>query len=326
MGELVLAAIGLVSFAAFNEGDFAAAELHVQAMARAASHRLEQFGFMSFITMAIADLRMACIYRRPPLLPYYQHPHMGSLVNSAQDYSKVFTTLNALSVPRGSTFGVTEGAGPAFVVLQNLYQLALVHDSPTEDYTSAGPLIYRGAYTLALLQVKIGLSGSWTENLAFTACQMQFWGICKPFVAQTGIQKILFQSFAARAASTLPEELCSLWIADSGGLDFLLWALCNAFISVVYHEETRSERKPTATTAKIPDWLLRQLRYVVNRIKLVSFEDFDALLKHYPFVAHWNGSMYRAIFDCLQTESLGPLGDITVEAASMFANMRLIFD
>jgi hypothetical protein len=49
-------------------------------------------------------------------------------------------------------------------------------------------------------------------------------------------------------------------------------------------------------------------------------------LKHYPFVAHWNGSMYRAIFDCLQTESLGPPGNITVEAASMFANMRLIFD
>jgi hypothetical protein len=315
---LVLVTLSLLSLAAFTEGDYTAAEWHTQAIARVAASRLNRLEFLPFLTIAMADLRMTGIYLRAPLLPYYLHPHAEALSGTARDRSKFFALFNAMCLPHGPglLFNVN---GQGAMMLQKLHELAFVHESPGHDYMTMMPLIYDGAYHLALLQVELERYGSWAEKVVLLTCQMQFWGMCKQFISQSGVQERFFQRFATLVSNTSPTKLSERWVSNSGGLNFLLWAYCNAFISALHHN------KPSDGIAMVPSWLLHQLQHVFVRLEVTSPEVFQSRLEEFPYVEHWNGVTSDFIY--LYLEIRHPLYEnASHETENTFAKLRLMFD
>jgi hypothetical protein len=315
---LVLVTLSLLSLVAFTEGDYTAAEWHAQAIARVAGSRLNRLEFLPFLAIAMADLRMTGIYLRVPLLPYYLHPHAKALSGTARDRSKFFALFNAMCLPHGPEFPFNVN-GQGTMMLQKLHELAFVHKSPEHDYMTMMPLIYDAAYHLALLQVELERYGSWAENMVLLAFQMQFWGMCKQFISQSGVQARLFQRFATIVSSMSPTTLSDRWVSTGAGLNFLLWVHCNAFISALHHE------KPVDGIAMVPSWLLYQLQHVFVRLEMTSPEVFQGRLKEFPYVEHWNGVTSDFIYPCLETRH-PRFENASHEAENTFAKLRLILD
>jgi hypothetical protein len=307
--------MGLLALMAFTEGDYAAAEFHVRAIASAGAKRVSEFELMPFVVISSADLRLTGIYRRAPLLPYRRHPQRPCLDTTLKDRARVLGMSNAMSFPRQDGFLQLQG-GDALSILQELHEISSMLNEPDLGFVNARPLLYHTGYRIATLQMAVHKDGTQAGKIVLLACQMQLWGTCKPYVVQAGIQTRLLSDFVALAGSEPPMQILNRWLRHGGSLTFLLWALYNACIASLHVKH--KAWKPTTSM----DWPQQLLQHILVRIGATTAKEMEHLLRQYPFVQHWNGQYCAQIFYACQEGKDSNFANIR-EAEDMFANLGL---
>ena len=122
------------------------------------------------------------------------------------------------------------------------------------------------------------------EHIIVISCQMQLFGTMIVFCEQTDIQNHLLHRLEQAIASIDPGDLCNRWLKHTGSLDWLLWALCNAGVSVLQLTGCR-----ILATGPLPEWLQRAVGYILEHLQLTEPDDLRACLQQMPYTETWNG-------------------------------------
>jgi hypothetical protein len=178
---------------------------------------------------------------------------------------------------------------------------------------------------MAEFQAETDRSGTLEQGIIIVGCEMQFWGVSKPFVPQSGIQSFQMDRLSQLIAAISPNALCTRWLESTNNLDLLLWCLMNAAGSALHQPQLSTSSKSSQV---LPTWLENHVNYLIELLDIVSPEDLEARMQKMPFSKEWNRPACRAFFS-------GPrsYGYVATDAmllcepsVGLFRDLRLLFD
>ena len=234
--------------------------------------------------MISTDMFLTAIRMRAPSVPYHMHEDFRTLYFYNPNETIVRATLDNLKkFPLGSVFS-TEQAPRTKRLVQGIHGLAHAQTRFDIGWSAPWANIYDVSYLLAQLQVEAEQHGSLEEQIVVLGCQMQFFGIMTVFIEQTDLQSRLLGRLEQKITSIDPSDLCKRWLGATGSLDWLLWTLCNAGVSVLQLTGCRS-----LATEPLPNWLQRAVEYILTVLQLAQPDDLRARLQQMPYTEIWNG-------------------------------------
>jgi hypothetical protein len=196
----------------------------------------------------------------------------------------VKATLDSLTkLPVGSVFS-KERAPRTKRLVQGIHGLAHAQTRFDIGWTAPWANIYDVSYLLAQQQLEVEQHGSLEERVVVIGCQMQFFGMMTVFVEQTDIQNHLLGRLEEAITSIDPSGLCERWLELTGSLDWLLWTLCNAGVSVLQLTGCHS-----LATGPLPNWLQLAVECILGHLQLSQPDNLRARLQQMPYTEIWNG-------------------------------------
>jgi hypothetical protein len=230
------------------------------------------------------DMFLTTVYVRAPSMPYHMHEDFRTLYFYNPNETIVKATVDNLTkLPVGSVFS-TERALRTKRLVQGIHGLAHAQTRFDIGWTAPWANIYDVSYLLAQLQLEVEQHGSLEERVVVIGCQMQFFGMMTVFVEQTEIQNHLLGRLEEAITSIDPSDLCERWLERTGSLDWLLWTLCNAGVSVLQLTGCHS-----LATEPLPSWLQLAVEYILGHLQLSQPDDLRARLQQMPYTEIWNG-------------------------------------
>ena len=308
---------------AFTEREYEAAEYHFQALQRVTAKRVEQLPGFCWLSLAWADLHLTGVQIRAPHLEYYIHPDFQSRPFRGKFQSDADTYFLDI-LPDGLAIS-SEFKDTATRLYQGLRELGYFNDQRDFEWNINRGMSYEVAFLLAETQVGVDKCGTLEEKLITIGFEMQFWGMSKPFVPQSGVQSFQMLRLSHLIATMRPGTLCTRWLVHTGTLDLLLWCLCNAAGSALHQPQNCT---PSKATPLLPTWLQRHVTFITKLLGIVGPHDLEARLQRLPFSTMWNGPACRAVFSA--TQIYGNTAVITKSSCApnveLFRDLRLIFD
>jgi len=230
------------------------------------------------------DMYLTTVLTRAPSMPYHMHEDFRTLYFYNPNETIVKATLDNLTkLPIGSVFS-EERAARTKRLIQGIHGLAHAERRFDISWNAPWANIYDASYLLSQLQMEIEQHGSLEEHIIVIGCQMQLFGMMIVFCEQTDIQNHLLHRLEQAIASIDPGDLCNRWLEHTGSLDWLLWALCNAGVSVLQLTGCRS-----LATGPLPEWLQPAVEYILEHLQLTEPDDLRARLQQMPYTETWNG-------------------------------------
>ena len=318
-----ISAICLLNRIAFAEHEYEVADLHIRALQKLTSQRVRQLPGFCWLIVVWADLHLTGVQARAPCLAYYVHPEFrsrpfsGMFQDDADTYfSKVLPGPLVISPHFKAT---------AIRLYENLRELVYSFDQRDLEWTTSRGLHYEVAYLLAEFQAETDKSGTIEQGIIIAGCEMQFWGVSKPFVPQSGIQSFQMDRLSQLIAKMQPSALCARWLKSTSSLDLLLWCLMNAAGSALHQRQHSTSSK---STQLLPIWLQHHVTYIIELLDIVSPEDLEGRMHNMPFSREWNRPACRAFFSGPRDHGYVAtdaklLGESNVE---LFRDLRLLFD
>lgn len=234
--------------------------------------------------MVSMDMYLTTVRMRAPAMPYHMHKDFRTLYFYNPNEMIVKATLgNLTKFPIGSVFS-EEQAPRTKRLVQGMHGLTHAQTRFDIGWTAPWANIYDVSYLLAHLQIEVEQHGSLEERLVVIGFQMQFFGMMTVFVEQTDLQTHLLSRLEQAITSIDPSDLCERWLELTGSLDWLLWVLCNAGVSVLQLTGCHS-----LATEPLPDWLQPPVEYILAHLQLSEPNDLRARLQQMPYTEMWNG-------------------------------------
>lgn len=318
-----ISAICLLNRIAFAEHEYEAADLHVRALQKLTAQRIRQLPGFCWLIVVWADLHLTGVHVRAPYLAYYVHPEFR-----ARPFSGIFQsdadTYFSKTLPGGMVMS-SHFKSQVIRLYEGLRELVYSFGQRDLEWTTSRGLHYEVAYLLAEFQADTDRSGTLEQGIIVVGCEMQFWGVSKPFVPQSGIQSFQMDRLSQLIATIPPRALCARWLKFTSNLDLLLWCLMNAAGSALYQLSLSTSSE---STQLLPTWLQNHVTYIIELLDIVSPEDLEARMQKMPFSREWNRPACRAFFS-------GPRdnGYVASDAkllcepnVELFRDLRLLFD
>lgn len=318
-----ISAICLLNRIAFAEHEHEAADLHVRALQKLTDQRVRQLPGFCWLIVVWADLHLTGVQPRAPYLAYYVHPEFR-----ARPFSGIFQsdadTYFSKTLPGGLVMS-SHFKAKAVRLYEGLRELVYAFGQRDLEWTTSRGLHYEVAYLMAEFQAETDKSGTLEQGIIIAGCEMQFWGVSKPFVPQSGIQSFQMHRLSQLIAKMQPSALCTRWLESTSNLDLLLWCLMNAAGSALHQPQLSTSSK---STQLLPTWLQSHVTYIIELLDIVSPEDLEARMQRMPFGREWNRPACLAFFS-------GPRdhGYFATDAkllcepnVELFRDLRLLFD
>jgi len=278
--------------------------------------------------MVSVDMYLSTVRVRAPSMPYHMHEDFRTLYfyNPNEEITKA-TLDNLTKFPTGLVFS-KEQAPRTKRLVQGIHGLAHAQTRFDIGWTAPWAYIYDASYLLAQLQIEVEQHGCLEEQLVLVGFQMQFFGMMTVFCEQTGVQTQLLHRLEQAISSIDPGDLCERWLELTGSLDLLLWALCNAGVSVLQLTGCHN-----LATGPLPDWLQPAVGYILERLQVSQPEDLRARLQQMPYTDLWNGRACQSTQVWSNTGVTSPSSESTVSrplypgsAPSKFERLRKYSD
>jgi hypothetical protein len=318
-----ISAICLLNRIAFAEHEYDAADLHVRALQKLTAQRIRQLPGFCWLIVVWADLHLTGVQVRPPYLAYYVHPEFRSRPFSGMfqsDADNYFSKTLPGGIVMSSHFKST-----AIRLYEALRELVYSFGQRDLEWTTSRGLHYEVAYLIAEFQADTDRSGTLEQGIIIVGCEMQFWGVSKPFVPQSGIQSFQMDRLSQLIAKIPPNALCTRWLKSTSNLDLLLWSLMNAAGSSLHQLQPSTSSE---SSQLLPTWLQNHVAYITELLDIVSPEDLEARMQRMPFSKEWNRPACRAFFSGPRTH-----GYVAADAkhlcepnVELFRDLRLLFD
>ena len=217
-------------------------------------------------------------------MPYHMHEDFRTLYFYNPNETIVKATLvNLAKFPVGLVFS-KEQEPRTKRLIQGIHGLAHAQARFDIGWTAPWANIYDVSYLLAQLQIEVGQHGSLEEQVVVIGCQMQFFGMLTVFVEQADLQSHLLHCLEQATRSIDPSDLCKRWLELTGSLDWLLWTLCNAGVSVLQLTGCHS-----LAMEPLPDWLQPTVEHILGHLQLSQPDDLHTRLQQMPYTQIWNG-------------------------------------
>ena len=282
MGAIL--AVAFLCYTYIIEGDYESAELHCQALAKLAPSRLHDIPHTVWPLMVSADMYLTAVRMRAPSMPYHMHEDYRTLYFYNPNETIVKAARDSLTkFPIGPVFS-EEHAPRTKRLIQGIHGLAHAQTRFDIAWNAPWANIYDVSYVLAQLQVEVEQHGSLEDHIIVVGCQMQLFGMLTVFCEPTDLQNHLLHRLEQAIASVDPSDLCDRWLEHTGSLDWLLWALCNAGVSVLQLTGCHS-----LATEPLPEWLQPAVEYILNHLQLTQPDELSARLQKMPYTDIWNG-------------------------------------
>jgi hypothetical protein len=318
-----ISAICLLNRIAFAEHEYEAADLHIRALQKLTAQRIRQLPGFCWLIVVWADLHLTGVQVRKPYLAYYVHPEFRS-----RPFSGMFQSDADAYFPRTLPGGLVMSSyfkATAIRLYEALRELVYSFGQRDLEWTTSRGLHYEVAYLMAEFQAATDKSGTLEQGIIIVGCEMQFWGVSKPFVPQSGIQSFQMDRLSQLIARIEPDALCTRWLESTSNLDLLLWCLMNAAGSALHLPQPST---PSESAQLLPPWLQSHVTYIIELLDIVSPEDLEGRMRKMPFSREWNRPACRAFLS-------GPRdhGYVATDAKllcepsiGLFRDLRLLFD
>jgi hypothetical protein len=283
-------AIAFLCYTYIIEGDYESAELHCQALAKLAPSHLHRVPDTAWQLIISVDMYLTTVRMRAPSMPYHMHEDFRTLYFYNPNETIVKATRDNLTTfPVGLVFSEARASRTKRLV-QGIHGLAHAQARFDISWNAPWANVYDVSYMLAQLQMEVEQQGSMEEQIIVVSCQMQLFGMMTVFCEQTDLQDQLLHRFEQAIASTDPSDLCNRWLERTGSLDWLLWALCNAGVSVLQLTGCHS-----LATEPLPEWLQPAVEYILEHLQLTQPEELRARLQKMPYTDIWNGRACQSV-------------------------------